>query len=128
MLNKINKAFGILTVVLGLFFLLVGEKFWMLFPLLFLEVLQIILTISSDIEEGSDIYQAIGMASIYIFGMFLLGTSLYFVLGVTSKISPNFEKSIEELIVGVTTIVITLFSCLNIYNILAEREPEVIEK
>jgi ABC-type nitrate/sulfonate/bicarbonate transport system permease component len=128
MLNKINKAFGILTVVLGLFFLLIGGKFWMLFPLLFLEVLQIIFTISSDIEEGSDIYQAIGMTSIYIFGMFLLGTSLYFVFGVTSKISPNFEKSIEELIVGVTTVVITLFSCLNIYNILAEREPEAIEE
>lgn len=128
MIKELNKGCSILTAVLSLFFLFIPGKFWMLFPLFFLEVLQIILTISSDIEEGSDIYQAIGMASIQIFGMFLLGIALYFVFGVTSVIAPNFEKSIEELIVGVVTIVITLFSMLNIYNILAEREPEAFEE
>ncbi len=79
-------------------------------------------------EGGSDVYQAIGMASIHFFGMLVFGVALYFIFGVTSKISPNFEKSMEELIVNVSTIVITMFSGLNVYNILAEREPEVLEE
>ena len=128
MLSKINKVFAIVTVILGLFFLLIGGKYWMLFPLLLLEVLQIIFSITSDIEKGYDLYQAIGMTSIYIFVMLILGVAFYILFGVTSVVSPNFEKSIEELIVEVVIIVITLFSILNIYNILAERELEVIEE
>jgi len=124
-IDKVNKGVAIITIVLALLFLYVGGEFWMLIILVLLISFQFALTAIADLEKGDDIFRVVGISSLYILGMLILGIILYTIFGLTSLVSQYFEKSMENLIVESITIVIALFSGLSIYNIMAERKEEL---
>lgn len=124
-IDEVNKGVAITTIILALLFLFIGGEFWMLIILVLLMSFQFALTAVADLEKGDDIFRVVGIVSLYICGMLVLGLLLYTVFRLTALVSQHFEKSMENLIVESITIVIALFSGLSIYNIMVERKEEL---
>lgn len=124
-IDEVNKGVAITTIILALLFLFIGGEFWMLTILVLLMSFQFALTAVADLEKGDDIFRVVGIVSLYICGMLVLGLLLYTVFRLTALVSQHFEKSMENLIVESITIVIALFSGLSIYNIMVERKEEL---